>query len=110
MKIFGRTFVTKKELKRELAQLKIRIGVLEETFPLKIGQVIYDVQLRDDQGRYSREETASQAHSTIIPIAVNRRNYFNLVERYSNKSHLFTCRENAEKYLLDVFTRKGDLI
>jgi hypothetical protein len=74
MKILGINFNTKKELKKELAEMK-------EAFPFMLGQVVYDIALKDDKGRYTKTEP-SYEHSEIIEVVVEEKNYFTLVNRY----------------------------
>ena len=100
MKIFGIEFKTKKELKAEVAQLKEKMGFMELTFPFTLGQTVYDVQLRNKNGKYTKKN-ASLEHSLINEVVVDTKNYFGLVERY-NKYDVFTDYENAKEHLESV--------
>ena len=90
MQIFGINFTTKKELKAELAKMKA-------AFPLTIGQVVYDVALKNEKGRYTKTHP-SKEHCEIIEVTVDEKNYFNLVERIKRED-VFVEREDAEIYL-----------
>lgn len=74
MKIFGITIITKKELKEELAKLR-------EQFPFDIGQIVYDIQLKNEKGKSTRVKP-SRVHSFVSEVVVDTKNYFNLVKRF----------------------------
>ena len=102
MKIFGINFTTKreKELQKELVECLETLEELEELkedFPFTIGQVVYDVQLKNSKGRYAKANPSFE-HSTISEVAVSRKNYFSLVERYENND-VFTSYDDAEAFL-----------
>lgn len=90
MKIFGINFITKKDLRAEL-------GAMKETFPLIIGQIVYDVALKNDKGRYTKTKPSLE-HSTITEVVVEEKNYFSLVNRYKRNDVFFTYKA-AEEYL-----------
>jgi hypothetical protein len=96
MNIFGINFITKKELKKELTQMK-------EVFPFSLGQTVYDVQLKNDKGRYTKTRP-SREYSTISEVVVDTRNYFSLVERFK-RNDVFTEYEDAVVYLDLVCTK-----
>lgn len=98
MKIFGKELKTKKELNAELEAMK-------EAFPFIIGQTVYDVQLRNDKGRYAKKN-ASLVHSRINEVIVDQKNYFGLVERYKNKD-VFLDYNSATTYLAEVCANKS---
>ena len=100
MKIFGITFTTKKELKAINISLMDQLDNLLETFPFKLGQTVYDVSLKNAQGRYTKIKPSLE-HSTINPVVVDTKNYFKLVERYERKDVHVTA-EAAEMYLKSV--------
>lgn len=114
MKIFGINFITKKELKKQLAEqketiLELRCDLeartadlkcLREIFPLDIGQTVYDVALRNAKGRYTKTRPSLE-HSTITQVVVDEKNYFTLVERLRRKDVFFSDKE-AEEYLKTV--------
>ena len=81
------------ELANELEKMKI-------TYPFEIGQVVYDVQLRSSKGRFTKTK-ASREHSYINEVVVDKKNYFNLVDRYDNKD-VFTSYDAAECFLQSV--------
>ena len=118
MKIFGREFKTRKELKATIARLEkdviearseydIVIGKLfamQEMFPFTLGQIVYDVQLRNENGRYAKKN-ASLEHSLIHDVVVDTKNYFGLVERFKRRD-VFLGYECARAYLESVCEKK----
>lgn len=100
MKIFGIEFQTKNELREEVSALKNELNEMREVFPFTIGQTVYDVQLRNDKGRYVRKN-ASMDHSLINEVVVDKKNYFGLIERYL-KHDVFVNSEDAYAYLKEV--------
>ena len=107
MKIFGIHITTKKELKRQITNLMCEIeDLLEEreghytTFPFELGQVVYDVALKNAQGRYTKTKP-SREHCTITEVEVNEKNYFSLKKRLENNDVFFEY-EDAEQYLDSV--------
>ena len=100
MKIFGKEFVTKKELKAKVVELSATLARYEATFPLTLGHTVYDVQLRNDKGRYAKKN-ASLEHSLINPVVVDEKNYFSLVERYRNHD-VFLEESIAKAHLMSV--------
>jgi hypothetical protein len=104
MKIFGIEFTTKKELRQQNVELMIEIEELldelrdlEGMFPFDLGQVVYDVALKNAQGRYTKTKP-SREHCTITAVEVNEKNYFGLVKRLNNND-VFFSQEDAESYL-----------
>ena len=69
-------------------------------FPFELGQTVYDLQLRSSKGRFTKTKP-SREHSLINEVVVDKRNYFNLVERYNNND-VFKTYDEAEKYLVSV--------
>jgi hypothetical protein len=111
MKIFGKEVQTKKKLKariayleEELASLRTvngglydRLAEMTTTFPLELGQTVYDVQLRNANGRYTKKHPSLE-HSLINEVVVDTKNYFGLVERM-RKLDVFRDREGAQRAL-----------
>lgn len=97
MKIFGKEFVTKKELKAQVVELSAKLAAYETAFPLTLGDTVYDVQLKNDKGRYAKKN-ASLEHSVVSPVVVEEKNYFNLVERYRSYD-VFIDEETAREHL-----------
>lgn len=111
MKIFGLNFTTKKELKRTISELEETIitykealetyeenfAYIEEDFPFDLGEVVYDVALKNEKGRYTKTNP-SFAYSTITAVTVDEKNYFSLVKRLKRKDVFFEPTE-AEEYL-----------
>jgi hypothetical protein len=71
-----------------------------DTFPFKIGDVVYDVAFKNTKGKYTKTNP-SREHSTITEVTVTEKNYFSLVSRL-NKKDVFFEREEAEEYLNSV--------
>ena len=70
---------------------------MHELYPLSIGSIVYDLQLRGDNGRYTRTK-ASREHSLINEVVVDTKNYFKLVARMHAKD-VFTSKKAAEREL-----------
>lgn len=104
MKIFGIEFKTRKELKAEIVALMDELETKIEAFPFDLGQTVYDVQLRNEKGRYAKKN-ASLEHSRINEVVVDDKNYFGLVERYK-KNDVFCSYEMARAYLESVCVSK----
>jgi hypothetical protein len=107
MKIFGINFTTKKELKEQVADLLCDVEVLSdeldcmiEDFPFVMGEVVYDVALKNAKGRYTKTKP-SLSHSTITEVVVDEKNYFNLVKRLQRKDVFFEYDE-AKEYLESI--------
>lgn len=93
--LFASLFTTKKELKKELSRLR-------KDFPFDLGQVVYDIQLRNEKGKYTKIG-ASRKYSTITEVVVDERNYFSLVAR-AKRRDVFTDEKAAILYLDRVCT------
>lgn len=118
MKIFGREFKTRKELKADINRLetdvlvlhaeytmaKYELDAMKSTFPFTFGQTVYDVQLRNENGRYTRKN-ASLEHSLINEVVVDEKNYFGLVSRYK-RDDVFFNYESAREFLESVCVSK----
>lgn len=107
MKIFGINFTTKKELKEQIADLNLDIEILSEEldcmiedFPFVMGEIVYDVALKNDKGRYTKTKPSLE-HCTITPVAVTEKNYFSLVNRLRSKDVFFEEYE-AKEYLESI--------
>lgn len=121
MKIFGINITTKKDLNKRIQELEDTLryeksknedlttkynkvlntyGEMIKTYPLTLGDIVYDIQLRDENGRYTRTK-ASRAQSLINEVVVDTKNYFKLIDRYQNND-VFLCKANAEEYLNEV--------
>ena len=103
MKIFGKEFVTKKELKEKVNALEYEIDNMKEVFPFKFGQTVYDIQLKNEAGRYAKKNPSLE-HSVINEVVVDEKNYFNLVKRYRDKDVFITFNE-ANEFLTMVCTK-----
>ena len=77
-----------------------KLQYMLDTFPFTMGDVVYDVQLRSNKGRFTKTK-ASRGYSTISEVVVDKKNYFNLVERYT-KNDIFRSKIEAEKYLDEI--------
>ena len=102
MKLFGINFTTKKELKKTVAELAAELKTMKEAFPFTIGQTVYDVALKNTQGRYTTTKPSFE-HSTISELVVTEKNYFKLVDR-AKQSDIFFDKDEAEFYLKWVCT------
>ena len=107
MKIFGIEFTTKKELQQMVSELYDELEACEdeltymhENFPLDLGQVVYDVALKNDKGRYTKTKPSLE-HSTITPVEVSEKNYFSLVERF-RRNDVFLDEDSAVNYLESI--------
>jgi hypothetical protein len=107
MKIFGINFTTKKELREQVADLMGDVEYLTEelnylgnTFPFDLGDVVYDVALKDDKGRYTKTDPSLE-HSTITEVTVDEKNYFSLVKRLE-RNDVFFAHSAAEEYLKSI--------
>lgn len=97
MKIFGINFTTKKELRNTIDKLSSELEPRINSFPFVLGQVVYDIALKNDKGRFTRT-SPSREHSTITAVEVTEKNYFKLVERY-RRNDVFMDETCAEGYL-----------
>ena len=114
MKIFGREFTTKTELRATIDKLenemqelrdryyeaRVEIERRDAIFPFEIGQTVYDIQLRDENGRYVTD-CASFEHSIVNTVVVDEKNYFGLVERYK-RNDVFVSYVAAKAFLKSV--------
>ena len=117
MKIFGFEFKTRRELKEEIARLEDNLLTVHKerellrqelasmltVFPFEMGQTVYDVQLRNEKGRYAKKNVSLE-HSLISEVVVDEKNYFGLVERYK-RNDVFVDMEDAREYLESVCVR-----
>lgn len=114
MKIFGLYITTNKKqtaeveqydnqvraLKNEIIELNDELIDFREQFPFDLGQVVYDVALKNAQGKYTKTKP-SLDHSTITEVTVDEKNYFKLVARL-DRNDVFYFREDAEDYLKSI--------
>ena len=114
MNIFGLNITTKQkrmdyiakhdaevqELRDEIEELNEEINCMLEEFPFFIGQVVYDVALKNAQGKYTKTKPSFE-HSTITEVTVDEKNYFKLVDRL-DRNDVFFSREDAEEFLKDI--------
>ena len=111
-------FKSKRKLKEEIANLEYQLQCMRNVrdevmkcnnelanevenmlsmFPFKLGQTVYDVQLRSAKGRYTKNK-ASREHSLINEVVVTEDNYFGLVNRYRAQD-VYLQLEHAEQYI-----------
>ena len=90
----------KDELARVNSNLATKLTDFTMKYPFDMGDVVYDLQLRSNKGRFTKSK-ASREHSIINEVVVDKRNYFNLVERLNNKD-VFKTLEAAESHLAEV--------
>ena len=84
----------------ELVELSKLVETYRAKYPFEMGQVVYDVQLRSDKGRFTKTK-ACREYSIVNEVVVDKKNYFNLVERLANKD-VFLTLEAAEAHLKEV--------
>lgn len=82
------------------AEIADKLQDMMNMYPLTIGQTVYDVQLRSSKGRFTKTK-ASREHSYINEVIVDKKNYFNLVERLNAKD-VFTTLGAAEEFITSV--------
>ena len=104
MKIFGIEFETRRELKKKVTQLAYELCAIQNVFPLTLGQIVYDVQFRNENGKYTKKN-ASLEHSLINEVIVDKKNYFGLVDRY-NRNDVFLSYDEAKAFLEKVCVKK----
>lgn len=90
----------KKEVIEYNEELSDKLEFMMKTYPFEIGQTVYDVQLRSAKGRFTKTK-ASREHSLINEVVVDKKNYFNLVDRY-NAQDVFMTLADAEARLYAV--------
>lgn len=104
-------WTTKRMLREQINDLEVKLtseialnekliaemNEIKQLYPFELGQVVYDIQLRNDKGRYTKKNP-SREHSVVNEVTVDKKNYFNLVDRYKSKD-VFTTRVMATKYL-----------
>ena len=100
MKIFGKIFLTKKDLRAMNATLLAEREMLKEMFPFTLGQTVYDVAFRNAAGRYTKTNPSFE-HSTITAVVVDEKNYFSLAKRYK-RNDVFLMEDAAAAYLKTV--------
>lgn len=114
MKIFGKNFMTKKDLKNiivdlmvenedlaaENEELMIEISDMLESFPFYIGQPVYDITLRNSKGRWTKTNPSLE-HSLINEVVVDEKNYFSIVERYE-RNDVFLTHAEARAWLESI--------
>jgi hypothetical protein len=83
-----------------IEDLQCELDELCADFPFDIGQKVYDVALKNAQGRYTKTKP-SREHCTITEVEVNEKNYFGLKKRLENNDVFFEYRD-AEQYLDSV--------
>ena len=106
MKIFGKEFLTKNDLKNTVAALEQELCTMKEAFPFELGQEVFDIQLRDETGKYTKKN-ASLEHSRINPVTVGESNYFSLVKRYK-ENDVFSDLKDATEFLNTVCAKKAE--
>ena len=85
----------------DLFQLAIdQLTSYQTQFPFNLGDIVYDIQLRNNKGRFTKRNP-SKEYSVINEVIVDKKNYFNLVERY-NTNDVFRNREEAQSYVESI--------
>lgn len=114
MRIFGINFETKKSLRRRIefleAELQKEIACKNEVieynneiadayedviseFPFMLGDVVYDLQLKGANGRYTKVKPVKEL-SKILPVTIDEKNYFKMVKRL-DENLVFILEEDA---------------
>ena len=121
MNIFGLTIITKKKynalltdnenkkdtiekLVNEIDTMSKEISTWNSTYPFRIGQTVYDLQLRNEKGKFTKNNPSIE-HSEINPVVVTTNNYFKLLARYEKKD-VFQTQDEAYNYLVGVCDKK----
>lgn len=73
---------------------------MQSMYPFNLGDVVFDVQLRSSTGRFTKTKP-SREHCIINEVVVDKKNYFNLVNRLASKDVFFTL-DAATKHLDNV--------
>lgn len=92
--------VTERDLdgaEEEIEHLWYELNYYKKVFPLDLGSTVYDIQLRDAKGKYTKEG-ASREYSYFNKVEVTEKNYFGLVERWKNQD-VFIEESDAIEYL-----------
>lgn len=107
MKIFGINFETRKELKEQIFELNLsnkelegELAQMQDRYPLDIGQVVYDIALKNAQGKFTKTKPSFE-HCTITAVTVDEKNYFKLVNRFRNND-IFISEAAAKAYLESI--------
>ena len=114
MKFLWFNVETKGELRARIAELEFENNeirkynedianayeLMKTIYPLDIGATMYDVQLRGEDGKYTRTK-ASREHSLINEVEVTEANYFKLKKRML-KEDVFYTYDQAIKHLDEV--------
>ena len=100
MKLFGIEFITKKDLETKINAVTKECESLKETFPFVLGQIVYDVSLKNEKGKYTKTKPSFE-HSIITEVIVTEKNYFSLVARLKRNDVFFTYRA-AKEYLTSI--------
>lgn len=107
MKIFGINFETRKELKGQIFELNLsnkelegELAQMQDRYPLDIGQVVYDIALKNAQGKFTKTKPSLE-HCTITEVVVDEKNYFKLVARMRSKD-VFMSEAAAKAYLESI--------
>ena len=114
MKFLWFNVETKKELRVRISELETQNAEMRKYnedianeyekirtyYPLDLGATMYDVQLRGEDGKYTRTK-ASREHSLINEVAVTEANYFKLKKRMLNEDVFYTV-DHAKKHLDEV--------
>lgn len=111
-------FNSKRKLKKEITELNEKVDFLtlrnsqlvtendvilkdlmsyQRMFPLLLDAVVYDVQLKGANGRYTKTK-ACKEYSQITEVVVTKKNYFNIVEKFT-EGHVFLTRTEANKFI-----------
>ena len=124
MKIFGKTIMTRKRLKEDIAILEMQlervrdaskdmrlrctmleadVDYMKSMFPFMLEDTVFEIQLKDSKGRFTKTK-ADRTQSGVIEIVADTKNYFKLVERY-RAGNIFLSFEDASIKLDEICTK-----
>lgn len=90
----------KDNLEAVLSEFIEKLNMYKKKYPFELGQTVYEVQLRNSKGRFTKTK-GSREYSSVIEIVVDARNYFKLAEKF-NTADVFTDYTVAQNYLLNI--------
>lgn len=88
------------KLTHTTVELTSALDKMYEEFPFTLGQEVFDLQLRNSKGKYTKNNPAKN-YSVVNVVVVADHNYFDLVRRYREHDVFLTYAE-AEAYLAKI--------
>lgn len=100
----NRTITKRNELIQTISdynnEIADKLESMFKAYPFNIGDKVFDIQLRSSKGRFTKTKP-SREHSIINEVIVDKKNYFNLVDRY-NSNDVFKTLAEATDHLDSV--------